>query len=113
MLPFRIIDRIKFIVERQLVKGAGFQLLVVGLFIGLISLVGGLLVVPGSGEFENAADAVWWAFLRLTDPGYLGDDVGTWTRIVSTLLSPASNQIQTSTMMTPITRLMRTAVNGG
>ncbi len=40
MLPFRIIDRIKFIVERQLVKGAGFQLLVVALFIGLISLAG-------------------------------------------------------------------------
>ena len=45
MLPFRIVDRIKFVVERQLVKGAGFQLLVVGGFIGLISLIGGLLVV--------------------------------------------------------------------
>ena len=46
MLPFRIIDRVKFVLERQLLKGAGFQLLVVGLFIGLISLIGGLLVVP-------------------------------------------------------------------
>ena len=27
MLPFRVVDRVKFIVERQLVKGAGFQLL--------------------------------------------------------------------------------------
>ena len=45
MLPFRIVDRIKFIVERQLVKGAGFQLLVVGGFIALISLIGGLLDV--------------------------------------------------------------------
>lgn len=55
MLPFRIVDRIKFIVERQLVKGAGFQLLVVGCFIALISLIGGLLVVlPQAGEFESA-----------------------------------------------------------
>lgn len=46
MLPFRVVDRLKFIVERQLVKGAGFQLLVVGFFIGLISLIGGMLVVP-------------------------------------------------------------------
>ena len=84
MLPFRIVDRIKFIVERQLVKGAGFQLLVVGGFIALISLIGGLLVVlPQAGEFESAGHAIWWAFLRLTDPGYLGDDVGTWQRIVS------------------------------
>ncbi|MDY6814861.1 MAG: hypothetical protein SV598_03110 [Pseudomonadota bacterium] len=45
MLPFRVVDRVKFIVERQLVKGAGFQLLVVGIFIGLISLIGGMLVL--------------------------------------------------------------------
>ncbi len=87
MLPFRIIDRIKFIVERQLVKGAGFQLLVVGVFIGLISLIGGLLVVPQDGAFDDTGAAIWWAFLRLTDPGYLGDDVGTWQRLVSTLLT--------------------------
>lgn len=111
MLPFRIIDRIKFIVERQLVKGAGFQLLVVGLFIGLISLVGGLLVVPGSGEFENAADAVWWAFLRLTDPGYLGDDVGTWTRIVSTLLTVTGYVVFMGTLVAILTRWLIAKMN--
>lgn len=52
-LPFRIIDRFKFIIERQLVKGAGFQLLVVGLLIGLISLIGGLLVMPQGGDFDR------------------------------------------------------------
>src|SRR6056297_4073406 len=77
-LPLRIIDRVKFIIERQLVKGAGFQLLVVGLLIGLISLIGGLLVVPQGGTFDDPGAAVWRAFLRLTDPGYLGDDIGTW-----------------------------------
>lgn len=55
MLPFRLIDRVKFIVERQLVKGAGFQLLVVGIFIGLISIVGGLLVVPQGANSRNRA----------------------------------------------------------
>lgn len=72
MLPFRIVDRIKFLVERQLVKGAGFQLVVVAAFIALISLVGGLLVVPLGESFDDAGSAIWWAFLRLTDPGYLG-----------------------------------------
>jgi len=104
MLPFRVIDRVKFIVERQLVKGAGFQLLVVGGFIGLISVIGGLLVVPQGGEFEDAGSAVWWAFLRLTDPGYLGDDVGTWQRIVSTLLTVSGYVVFMGTLVAILTR---------
>ncbi|GGC63095.1 CASTOR/POLLUX-related putative ion channel [Marinobacter halophilus] len=104
MLPFRIIDRLKFILERQLVKGAGFQLLVVGLFIGLISLVGGLLVVPQGGEFDDPGAAVWWAFLRLTDPGYLGDDIGTWQRIISTLLTILGYVVFMGTLVAILTR---------
>ncbi|SFN18397.1 CASTOR/POLLUX-related putative ion channel [Marinobacter pelagius] len=104
MLPFRVVDRVKFIVERQLVKGAGFQLLVVGLFIGLISLIGGMLVVPQGGEFEDAGSAIWWAFLRLTDPGYLGDDVGTWQRVVSTLLTVSGYVVFMGTLVAILTR---------
>ncbi|KXS54295.1 MAG: hypothetical protein AWU57_1331 [Marinobacter sp. T13-3] len=105
MLPFRLIDRIKFVVERQLVKGAGFQLLVVGLFIALISLIGGLLVVmPAADEFEDAGSAIWWAFLRMTDPGYLGDDVGTWQRIVSTLLTISGYVVFMGTLVAILTR---------
>ncbi|WP_417530059.1 CASTOR/POLLUX-related putative ion channel [Marinobacter lipolyticus] len=104
MLPFRIIDRIKFIVERQLVKGAGFQLLVVGVFIGLISLIGGLLVVPQDGAFDDTGSAIWWAFLRLTDPGYLGDDVGTWQRFVSTLLTISGYVVFMGTLVAILTR---------
>jgi hypothetical protein len=36
---------------------------------------------------ESFEDAVWWAFLRLTDPGYLGDDEGVWRRILSTIFT--------------------------
>lgn len=104
MLPFRVVDRVKFLVERQLVKGAGFQLLVVGVFIGLISLVGGLLVMPQGGDFDNPASAVWWAFLRLTDPGYLGDDVGTWQRFVSTLLTISGYVVFMGTLVAILTR---------
>jgi hypothetical protein len=105
MLPFRLIDRVKFIVERQLVKGAGFQLLVVAFFIALISLLGGLLVLlPQAEEFEDAGSAIWWAFLRLTDPGYLGDDVGTWQRIVSTLLTVSGYVVFMGTLVAILTR---------
>lgn len=104
MLPFRVVDRVKFIVERQLVKGAGFQLVVVGVFIGLISLIGGLLVVPQGGEFDDPGSAIWWAFLRLTDPGYLGDDVGTWQRFVSTLLTISGYVVFMGTLVAILTR---------
>jgi hypothetical protein len=111
MLPFRIIDRAKFLVERQLVKGAGFQLLVVGLFIGVISLLGGILVIPQGGEFEHVGSAIWWAFLRLTDPGYLGDDVGTWTRIVSTLLTVTGYVVFMGTLVAILTRWLIAKMN--
>lgn len=87
MLPLRFVDRLRFFIERQFVKGAFFQLLVVAVVVGLISLIGGLLVAPFDGPFESLGEAVWWAFLRLTDPGYLGDDEGNWQRFVSTMLT--------------------------
>ncbi|MFN2360342.1 MAG: ion channel DMI1 [Marinobacter sp.] len=104
MLPFRFVDRVKFIVERQLVKGAGFQLLVVGVFIGMISLIGGLLVIPFGGPFEDMGDAIWWAFLRLTDPGYLGDDAGNWQRLVSTILTISGYVVFMGTLVAILTR---------
>lgn len=104
MLRLRFIDRVKFVVERQLVKGAGFQLLVVGVFIGLISLVGGLLVIPLGPPFEDVGDAIWWAFLRLTDPGYLGDDQGNWQRFVSTILTISGYVVFMGTLVAILTR---------
>ncbi|MDQ2076942.1 hypothetical protein [Marinimicrobium sp. ABcell2] len=103
MMPLRFIDRFKFFIERQFVKGALFQLLIVGAIIGLISLVGGLLVYP-SGQGDDAADAVWWAFLRLTDPGYLGDDEGTWQRLVSTILTVSGYVVFMGTLVAILTR---------
>ncbi|RFF32003.1 CASTOR/POLLUX-related putative ion channel [Wenzhouxiangella sediminis] len=86
MIKLPLVDRLKFIVERQFVKGAGFQLLIVAAVIGLMALVGGIALRLG-GAGESFFDAVWWAFLRMTDPGYLGDDEGAWRRIVSTVLT--------------------------
>jgi hypothetical protein len=35
----------------------------------------------------DPAEAIWWAFLRLSDPGYLGDDQGMALRSVSTVVT--------------------------
>lgn len=84
---FRIKERFTFFLERRFVRGVHYQLLIVAMFIGLISLIGGLLVWPLTDESEGVEEAVWWAFLRLSDPGYLGDDEGIWRRTVSTVLT--------------------------
>lgn len=68
-------------------RGAHFHLLFVAMLIGIISIIGGLLVRPVAGEAEGLGESIWWTFLRLTDPGYLGDDEGTWRRIVSTAVT--------------------------
>lgn len=111
MLPLRFIDRAKFFVERQFVRGASFQLLVVAALIGLISLVGGLLVYPFDANDLDFGDAVWWAFLRLTDPGYLGDDVGTWRRIVSTILTVSGYVVFLGALVAIMTRWLIARMN--
>ncbi len=67
-------------------QGAFFRMLL------LVGLVAFIAVTAGAAAWAIGAvpefdQAVWWAFLRLTDPGYLGDDVGTGKRIISTLVT--------------------------
>lgn len=90
----RLLNRIKFVLERLMVRGARYQLLVVAAVIGLVSVIAGGLVYWWGHEWPlGLGDSLWWAFLRLTDPGYLGDDqleqVGLFAVIVSTLLTVA------------------------
>jgi len=43
-----------------------------------------VILDPGVSDWR---DGVWWTFLRLTDPGYLGDDDGVVRRVVSTIVT--------------------------
>lgn len=86
-MPKRIVNRLKFQVERLVLRGAHFRLLVIAATIGVVSLVAGLVVYRYAGGFQGPGDAIWWAFLRMTDPGYLGDDEGLLLRTVSTVLT--------------------------
>ncbi|MCF8063213.1 MAG: ion channel DMI1 [Deltaproteobacteria bacterium] len=83
----RLANIFRFALERYLIRGAHYQLLAVAALIGLISVLGGVLVRWGAGGDGTTFDSVWWAFLRLTDPGYLGDDTGFYRRAVSTILT--------------------------
>ena len=85
----RALRRLYYLIETFFIRGTHFQLLAVAAVIALVSLCGGVVVHLFTGQFPDLGVAIWWAFLRLTDPGYLGDDTGTLTRVVSTTLTVA------------------------
>jgi hypothetical protein len=87
-MPQRLPNQLMFRVERLMLRGPQYRLLMIAALIGLISIVGGAIIHYFDAGFDGSfADAIWWAFLRLTDPGYLGDDTGTVERTVSTILT--------------------------
>lgn len=86
-MPFRPLDRAKFAIERWLVRGAWHRVALAALLIILISTLGGALVLIWGQGFRGFSEAIWWSFLRLSDPGYLGDDAGLINRTVSTVLT--------------------------
>lgn len=86
MFRLRLIDRLKYMMERMLDGGPVGQLLLVGAVVVFIALGGGVLAF-WFAPAGTISEEVWWSFLRLTDPGYLGDDEGLWRRVVSTLLT--------------------------
>lgn len=80
-------NRLYYWLENGFLKGIGVHLLTVLILIVGISFAAGFAVHAVGGQFDTLGEAVWWAFLRLTDPGYLGDDEGLLLRTVSTLLT--------------------------
>lgn len=79
-------DRFAFRLERFVLRGVGQRLLVAAGLIVLVSVVGGLIAYWLAADLAPA-EGIWWAFLRLSDPGYLGDDEGAVLRVVSTVVT--------------------------
>jgi len=82
----RFRDRIAFRLERLVLRGVGYRLALAAAIIVLVSLAGGLLAVWLVADV-SPSEATWWAFLRLSDPGYLGDDEGVALRTISTIVT--------------------------
>lgn len=81
-------SHVRFHLENFLLRGPVHQLTFLLGLVLTMALVGGALVfVLDSGNHGSHWAAIWWAFLRLTDTGYLGEDQGLFRRFVSTLLT--------------------------
>lgn len=82
-----LLRKIRFFFERAFLEGSWNQLLLVAFVVALVTLTGGTSAYLLTDQFQTLESALWWAFLRLTDSGYLGDDQGLTLRAISTLLT--------------------------
>jgi ABC-type transporter Mla maintaining outer membrane lipid asymmetry permease subunit MlaE len=80
-------ERIRFAVERFLLRGLGHRLLLALSIVAVVALFAGMIVTLLDPEFSEVEEGIWWAFLRLSDPGYLGDDEGIARRTISTVVT--------------------------
>ena len=78
---------LRFQLERWLQRGALHQLLFAAALIVAVSVLGGLAAWLVTDQFDGPLDGIWWSFLRLSDPGYLGDDEGAALRVISTVVT--------------------------
>ncbi len=83
----RVRHFVQFMLERLILRGAIARLLVIAAAIALVAATGGVLAYLLTGAFDSPLASIWWAFLRITDPGYLGDDEGTWLRVISVTMT--------------------------
>ncbi|MGE0492100.1 MAG: hypothetical protein AB7S38_22995 [Vulcanimicrobiota bacterium] len=83
----RLLHRVYYVIESLFLAHPGYQLVLVAVAMLLVSLMGGMVVHFVSGDFDSVGQAVWWAFLHLTDSGYLGNDQGFVRRVVSCVLT--------------------------
>lgn len=79
---------INFRVERFLAQGAYSKVVALWIVLLLVSIVGGVLAwLTPAISFGSLNEAVWWAFLRLSDPGYLGEADSRSVRLISIVLT--------------------------
>lgn len=82
-----VVRTLQFMLERWVQRGALHQLLLMASLVACVAVLGGIAAWALTSNFESLPSAIWWSFLRLTDPGYLGDDEGAILRVVSTVVT--------------------------
>jgi len=102
---------VKFRLERLLLRGTLVRLMLIGALIVVVSVTAGLFVQAVDHGFEDPFEAIWWAFLRLTDPGYLGDDHGPIRRTVSTVVTMLGYVVFLGALVAILTQWLNKTIN--
>lgn len=94
-----------------MLRGTLVRLLLIGALIVVVSVTAGLFVQAVDHGFEDPFEAIWWAFLRLTDPGYLGDDHGPTRRTVSTVVTMLGYVVFLGALVAILTQWLNKTIN--
>lgn len=101
---------IQFTIERLLLRGLHYRLVFAAVIVAFVAVSAGLLVLLLDPNFEEPGEAVWWSFLRLTDPGYLGDDEGMVSRSISTVVTVLGYIVFLGLLIAILTQWMNTLI---
>ncbi len=83
----RTLRRLVYQLESVWIRGPLAQMAVLLAILALLALLGGLLMVLIHPRYRDFPQASWWAFLHLTDTGYLGEDKDAVERVVAVVLT--------------------------
>jgi hypothetical protein len=100
----------RFTIERLLLRGLHYRLLFAAAIVALVSVSAGIMVVLLDPKFHDAGAAIWWSFLRLSDPGYLGDDEGAVSVTISTVVTILGYVLFLGLLVAILTQWMNTLI---
>ena len=101
---------IRFTIGRLLLRGLHYRLAFAALIVAFVAVSAGFLVFLLDPNFEDPGDAVWWSFLRLSDPGYLGDDEGVVSVTISTVVTVLGYVLFLGLLVAILTQWMNTLI---
>ena len=104
-------DRIRFALERLVLRGLRYRLLLAATIVVVVAVRFGILVALLDAGSLDLPENVWWAFLRLTDPGYLGDDVGLARRTISTIVTVLGYVLFLGLLIAILTQWLNTVIS--
>ena len=105
-----VLSGIRFTIERWLLRGLHYRLILAAAVVAFVAISAGLLALLLDTKFEDAGAAIWWSFLRLTDPGYLGDDEGAVSVTISTIVTVLGYVLFLGLLSAILTQWMNTLI---
>ena len=105
-----MLSGIRFTIERWLLRGLHYRLILAAAVVAFVAISAGLLALLLDTKFEDAGAAIWWSFLRLTDPGYLGDDEGAVSVTISTIVTVLGYVLFLGLLIAILTQWMNTLI---
>ena len=101
---------IRFTLERLMLRGLHYRLIFAAAIIAFVAISAGLLVVLLDPKFDDPGEGIWWSFLRLSDPGYLGDDEGVASVSISTVVTVLGYVLFLGLLVAILTQWMNTLI---